>query len=38
MEEIRVSKKAVIRFRVSELLHKVARFVKSFNYRMEVIK
>ena len=22
----------------SELLHKVARFVKSFNYRMEVIK
>ena len=38
MEEIRVSKKAVIRFRVSELLHKVARFVKSFNYRMEVIR
>ena len=38
MEEIKVSKKAVIRFRVSELLHKVARFVKSFNYRMEVIK
>ena len=38
MESIRVSKKAVIRFRVAELLHKVARFVKSFNYRMEVIK
>lgn len=38
MEEIRVSKKEIIRFRVSELLHKVARFVKSFNYRMEVIK
>ena len=38
MEEIRVSKKAVIRFRIEELLHKVARFVKSFNYRMEVIK
>ena len=38
MEEIKVSKKAIIRFRVAELLHKVARFVKSFNYRMEVIK
>ena len=38
MESIRVSKKAVIRFRVAEMLHKVARFVKSFNYRMEVIK
>ena len=38
MESIRVSKKAVIRFRVAELLHKVARYVKSFSYRMEVIK
>ena len=38
MEEIKVSKKAVIRFRIAELLHKVARFVKSFSYRMEVIK
>ena len=38
MEEIKVSKKAVIRFRVAEMLHKVARFVKSFNYRMEVIR
>ena len=38
MEEIKVSKKAIIRFRVEELLHKVARFVKSFSYRMEVIK
>ena len=38
MESISVKKSAVIRFRVAELLHKVARFVKSFNYRMEVIK
>ena len=38
MEEIRVKKSEVIRFRVTELMHKVARFVKSFNYRMEVIK
>ena len=38
MEEIRVKKSEVIRFRVEELLHKVARFVKSFSYRMEVIK
>ena len=38
MEEISVKKSEVIRFRVSELLHKVARFVKSFNYRMEVIR
>ena len=38
MESISVKKSEVIRFRVSELLHKVARFVKSFNYRMEVIK
>ena len=38
MESISVSKKEIIRFRVSELLHKVARFVKSFNCRMEVIK
>ena len=38
MEEIKVTKKEIIRFRVSELLHKVARFVKSFNYRMEVIR
>ena len=38
MESIRVSKKEIIRFRVAELMHKVARFVKSFNYRMEVIK
>ena len=38
MEEIKVTKKEVIRFRDAELLHKVARFVKSFNYRMEVIK
>ena len=38
MEEIRVSKKEIIRFRVAEILRKVAKFVKSFNYRMEVIK
>ena len=38
MEEIRVTKKEIIRFRVEELLHKVARFVKSFSYRMEVIR
>ena len=47
MEEIKVSKKAIIRFRVSEMMHKVARaellrkvarYVKSFNCRMEVIK
>ena len=38
METIKVSKKEIIRFRVSELLHKVARFVKSFSYRMEVIR
>ena len=38
MESISVSKKAIIRFRVAEMLHNVARFVKSFNYRMEVIR
>ena len=38
MEEISVKKSEVIRFRIEELLHKVARFVKSFSYRMEVIK
>ena len=38
MEEISVKKSEVIRFRVAEMMHKVARFVKSFNYRMEVIK
>ena len=38
MESIKVTKKEIIRFRVAELMHRVARFVKSFNYRMEVIK
>ena len=38
MEEIRVSKKEIIRFRVAEMLRKVNKFVKSFSYRMEVIK
>ena len=37
MEEIRVSKKEIIRFRVEEMLRKVSKFVKSFNCRMEVI-
>ena len=38
MESISVKKSDVIRFRVAEILRKVARFVKSFSYRMEVIK
>ena len=38
MESISVKKSEVIRFRVAELLHKVARFVKSFSYRMETIR
>lgn len=38
MEEIRVTKTEVIRFRVAELMRKVHRFVKSFSYRMEVIR
>ena len=38
MEEIRVSKKEIIRFRVEEMLRKVNRFIKSFGCRMEVIK
>ena len=38
MEEIKVTKKEIIRFRVAELLRKVARFVKSFNCRMEAIR
>ena len=38
MEEISVKRTDVIRFRVAELLRKVAKFVKSFSYRMEVIK
>ena len=38
MEEIKVTKKEIIRFRVAELLHRVARFVKSFNCKMEVIR
>ena len=38
MEEIKVTKKEIIRFRVSELLRKVNKFVKSFSYRMEVIR
>ena len=38
MEEISVKKSEVIRFRVAEMLRKVAKCVKSFSYRMEVIK
>ena len=38
MEEIKVTKKEIIRFRVAELLRKVNRFVKSFGCHMEVIK
>ena len=38
METISVKRTEVIRFRVAELLHKVARYVKSFSYRMEVIR
>lgn len=38
MESISVKKSEVIRFRVSEILRKVSKFVKSFSYRMEVIK
>ena len=38
MESISVKKSAVIRFRVAELLRKVNKFVKSFSYRMEVIR
>ena len=37
MESISVKKSEIIRFRVAELLHRVARFVKSFNCKMEVI-
>ena len=38
MESISVKKSEVIRFRVAELLRKVARFVKSFSCRMETIR
>ena len=38
MEEISVKRTEIIRFRVAELLRKVSKFVKSFSYRMEVIK
>ena len=38
MESISVKKSEVIRFRVAEVLRKVAKFVKSFSYRMEAIR
>ena len=37
MESISVKKSEVIRFRVAEIMRKVAKFVKAFSYRMEVI-
>ena len=38
MEEISVKKSEVIRFRVTEILRKVNKFVKSFSCRMETIR
>ena len=38
MESISVKKSEVIKFRVAEILRKVNKFIKSFSYRMEVIK
>lgn len=38
MESISVKKSEIIRFRVAELLRKVNKFVRSFSYRMEVIR
>ena len=38
MESISVKKSEVIRFRIEEILRKVNKFIKSFSYRMEVIK
>lgn len=38
MESINVKKSDIIRFRIAELLRNVNKFVKSFNYRMEVIR
>ena len=38
MESISVKKSEVIRFRVAEILRKVSKFVKSFSYKMEVIR
>ena len=38
MESISVKKSDVIRFRIAEILRKVNKFVKSFSYRMEVIR
>ena len=37
MEEIRVTKTEVIRFRVAEMLRKVYKLVTACKYRMEVI-
>ena len=38
MEEIRVKRTDVIRFRIEEILRKVNKFVRSFGCRMEAIK
>lgn len=38
MESISVKKSEIIKFKVAELLRKVAKFIKSFNYRMEAIR
>lgn len=38
MEEISVKRTEVIKFKVAEVLRKVAKFVKSFEYRMEAIR
>lgn len=38
MEEIKVTKTAIIKFRIAEILHNVYKLVKSFSYRMEAIK
>ena len=38
MEEIRVTKTEIIRFRFAELMRKIYKLVTACKYRMEVIK
>ena len=38
MEEIKVTKTAIIKFRIAEILHNVYKLVTACKYRMEVIK
>ena len=38
MEEIKVTKTAIIKFRIVEILHNVYKLVTACKYRMEVIK